>query len=118
MLTDVEMPEELVEDVCSIDIVVMLKHGESKALAESARTEVEEELVGSFNFLHEWSLVDIIAVILYDGFEVHHAVRDALRIFSSARCLILYHIFTPFLYCSAKIRIIFRNNKKLLQKIM
>ena len=85
MLTDVEMPEELVEDVCSIDIVVMLKHGESKALAESARADVEEERVGSFNLLHEWSLVDLVAVILYDGCEVHHAVRDALRIFSNAR---------------------------------
>ena len=67
MLTDIEMSEELVEDVCSIDVVVMLKHGEGKALAESARAEVEEELVGSFNFLHEWSLVDIIAVIFDDG---------------------------------------------------
>ena len=85
MLTYVEMSEELVEDVCSIDVVVMLKHGESKALAESARADVEEELVGSFNFLHEWSLVDIIAVILDNGFEVHHVVRDALGIFSNAR---------------------------------
>jgi len=85
MLTDVEMSEELVEDVCSINVIVMLKHGEGKALAESARADVEEELVGSFNFLHEWSFVDIIAVIFDDGFEVHHAVRDALRIFSSAR---------------------------------
>lgn len=104
MLTDVEMPEELVEDVCSIDIVVMLKHGEGEALAESARAEVEEELVGSFNLLHEWSLVDIVAVILDDGFEVHHAVRDALRIFSSACRLVLYHIFTPFfiLFCKNK----------------
>ena len=85
MLTDVEMSEELVEAVCSIDIVVMLKHGEGEALAESARADVEEELVGSFNLFHEWSLVDIVAVILDDGFEVHHAVRDALRIFSNAR---------------------------------
>lgn len=85
MLTDVEMSEELVEDVCSINVVVMLKHGEGEALAESARAEVEEELVGSFDFFHEWSLVDIVAVILDDGFEVHHAVRDALGIFSNAR---------------------------------
>ena len=85
MLTDVEMSEELVEDVSSSEIVVVLKHGEGEALAESATAEVEEELVGSFNLFHEWSLVDIVAVILDDGFEVHHAVRDALRIFSNAR---------------------------------
>ena len=82
MLSDIEVAIQMLEFVRLVDVVVMLEHRECEALAESARAYVEKELVGSFYFFDVGCLVHIIAVIVDDCLEVHHAVRYAFRVFA------------------------------------
>ena len=81
VLADVEVAVEPFELVGCVDVVVMVQHRQGEALAETARTDEEEVLVGFFHFLDEPGLVDIVAVFLAYGHEVHHAVGYALCLY-------------------------------------
>jgi hypothetical protein len=57
----------------------MLQHGERQALAETARTDEEEELVGSLQLGDKMGLVHKIAVFADTG-KIGHPVGDALAL--------------------------------------
>ena len=81
VLPDVEVAVEPLELVGCVDVVVMVQHRQGEALAETARTDEEEVLVGFFHFLDEPGLVDVVAVFLAYCLEVHHAVGSALCLY-------------------------------------
>ena len=91
MLPDVEVPEKLFEFFSLVDVVVVGKHGEGKALAETARADIEEELVGSFYLLNVGCLVNVVTIVLYDSLEVHHAIRYSLRVLLVCLNLLICH---------------------------
>ena len=80
ILADIQSSKQFLKPVSHIDIVILFEHGEGKALAETARADIEEKLVRSFYIFYIWGLVNIIAVISSHANEVHHSVRDALAI--------------------------------------
>ena len=79
VLAHIEVAEQLLELVCPVDVVVMLQHGERQALAETARTDEEEELVGSLQFRDKVGLVHKIAVFADTG-KIGHPVGDTLAL--------------------------------------
>ena len=83
----IEVAIESLELIGSIDVVIMVQHRHSKALAETSWADEEEELVGSFHFLDKPCLIDIIAIVFAYSHEVHHAVRYALCLFLCNRLL-------------------------------
>ena len=80
ILTDVKLAEDFLKLVFLIDVIVILKHGEGKCLAETARANEEEILVGFFYLLYERSLVHIVTILFYDILKILHAVWYALAI--------------------------------------
>ena len=80
MLADVKVAIQPFEPVCRIDVVIMPEHGHGEALSESARADEEEELVGVLHLLDEPCLIDVIAVILPYGNEIHHPVGYAFHL--------------------------------------
>lgn len=119
VLTDIEAAEERLKVVLPIDVVVMLQHVHGERLAEAARTDVEEILVGFFHVPDEGSLIYIVAVFLDDILKILHSVRDALAIdslFSLSDC----HS-AIFIYCKAttficNLQIFRRKNERNLQR--
>ena len=49
VLADVQPPEQFLESVCHVHVVVLLEHGEGEALAESAGADVEEIQMTKYN---------------------------------------------------------------------
>ena len=88
ILSYIQVTIEFLELVSSIDVVVMIQHGQGEALAESARADKEEVSVGLFYFFYEPCLVHIIIIVLADCHEVHHAVRYALCFYL---CCLAFH---------------------------
>ena len=80
IFSDVKFAEEAFEFILLVDVVIVFEHGEGKALAETARANEEEILIGIFDILDEGSLVNIVAIALDYILEVLHSVRDALAI--------------------------------------
>ena len=79
VLANIQITVKLLEQALLIDVVIMAQHRQGEALAETAGTDEEKELVGIFHFLDEPCLVYIVAVVLADSHKVHHAIRDAFR---------------------------------------
>ena len=61
ILSDVKLAKDFLKLVFLVDVIVILKHGEGECLAETARANEEEILVGFFYLLYERSLVHIDA---------------------------------------------------------
>ena len=80
ILTDVKLAKDFLKLVFLVDVIVILKHGEGKCLAETARANEEEILVGFFYLLYERSLVHIVTILFYDILKILHAVWYALAI--------------------------------------
>ena len=80
IFSDVKFAEEALELILLVDVVIVFEHGEGKALAETARANEEEILIGIFDILDEGSLIYIVAIALYYILEILHSVRDALAI--------------------------------------
>jgi hypothetical protein len=58
----------------------MLQHRDGQTLAETARTDIEKELVGLFYHGDKTGLVHIITIVTTDIHEVHHPIRNAFAI--------------------------------------
>ena len=71
----------------------MLEHRHGEALAEAARADEEEELVGALYLLDIACLVYLITVVAPHGHEVHHAVGDSLGVFT---CILCHSFSSPF----------------------
>ena len=96
VLADVEIAIEPLELLLLVDVIIVLQHGDSQALAESAGTDKEEVFVGIFYFLDEPGLIDIVTVVFADGHEVHHPVGDALGLGS---CCSFFHNYDALEIC-------------------
>ena len=94
--------------VCRIDVVIMPEHGHGEALAESARADEEEELVGVLHLLDEPCLIDVIAVILPYGNEIHHPVGYAFHLSFST---VSFHFQVSLLVYDSKSNIFARHYK-------
>ena len=68
--------KEAVEIVALVDIVVIAEHAEEDALAEAARADEEEEVVGVLHPLNKYRFVNVIFTLLSDLFEVGNAVGE------------------------------------------
>ena len=88
MLPYVQVAIQPFEHICIVDVVIVMQHGYGKALAEAARTDEEEELVGVLHLLNEPCLVHIVAVVPAHGDEVHHTIGDAPCLYS---CRFFFH---------------------------
>ena len=85
VLTNIQSSKQLLKLILFADVVVMFKHGDGKALAETARAYEEEVFVGVFDFLYESSFVYIVAILQYYTFEILHTIRNTLAIDSLFR---------------------------------
>ena len=81
ILTYIQIAEDALKLVLLVQVIVVLEHGDGKALAESARAHEEEIQIRSFYRLDEGSLVNIVAVTLYHIFKILHAVGYALAVY-------------------------------------
>ena len=72
-----------------VDIIIMSEHRQGEALSKTTWTDEEEEFVSVFHLLDKSRFVNIVAVILADIHEVHHAVRYTAGLHS---CQCLFHI--------------------------
>ena len=95
VLSYVQIPIQLFELVLLVDVVIVVQHRHGETLAETARTDEEEVLVGFFHFLDEPCLVHIVTVILADSHKVHHTIRNAFCLLLA--CL-LFHLAAVFLF--------------------
>ena len=110
ILANIQASEEGLELILLVDVILVFEHGDGKALAKSARPDIEEVHVGFFDVLDEWGLVYIVTIPLPDFLKVLHAVWDALAIdtlFSFSN-----HYLEIFLYCVAKLQLYFNKTKK------
>ena len=80
ILSDVKLAEEAFKLILLVDVVIVFEHGEGKALAETARANEEEILVGFFYLLYERSLIHIVTILFYDILKILHAIWYALAI--------------------------------------
>ena len=62
IFSDVKFAEEAFKLILLVDVVIVFEHGEGKALAETARANEEEILIGIFDILDEGSLIYIVAL--------------------------------------------------------
>ena len=80
ILPDVKLAKDFIKLVFLVDVIVILKHGEGKALAETARANIEEIHIGFFYLFDERSLVHIVTISFYNILKILHAVWYALAI--------------------------------------
>ena len=92
MVSDIKSLVEHVELVGIVHVVVMLEHRHRQALAETTRTDKEEEHVGVFYLFDKSCLVDIITVSLPYINEVHHAVGDTLGVSFLVLCILCHNL--------------------------
>ena len=85
VLTNIQSSKQLLKLILFADVVVMFKHGDGKALAETTRAYEEEVFVGVFDFLYESSFVYKVAILQYYTFEILHTIRNTLAIDSLFR---------------------------------
>ena len=111
ILTYIKITKELLKLILLVHIIVILEHRKGKALAESARANIKEKLICCLYFFYKRSLIHIIAIILSNILEIHHAIRDALAIYAF---LLLFHIyyFLDFILSLCKTTIIFSNYQR------
>src|SRR5574344_868446 len=81
MLADIQVAIKSLKLISGIDVVIVVQHRQSEALAETTRADKEKELVGLFHFLNKPCLIDIVAVVLANSYEVHHTIRYSLSLF-------------------------------------
>jgi hypothetical protein len=77
----------------------MAQHGQRQALAETAGTDKEEELVSRLYLRDILRLVYIITIIFPYSNEVHHAVGDALTL----ELYVLFHATYGLIYANIHI---------------
>ena len=74
MLLDIQSPEQFLEVVFLIDIIIGLEHTEEKALAETAWPDKKQEVACPFHFLEIHGLVDQIFVFIPYLLKIRDAV--------------------------------------------
>ncbi len=92
MVADVESLVEHVELIGIIHVVVMAQHRQGEALAETARTDKEEKLVGALYLLDIAGFVYIITAVAPYRHEVHHAVGDSLGVSLLILCILCHNL--------------------------
>ena len=80
ILTNIKLAKNFIKLVFLVDVIVIFKHGDGKALAESARPYKEEVLVRVFYIFDEWGLVYIVAILFYHILKILHTIRYSLAI--------------------------------------
>lgn len=80
VLTNIQSSKQLLKLILFADVVVMFKHGDGKALAESARPYKEEVHIRVFYFLDERSLIYIVAIPFNHILKILHTIRYSLAI--------------------------------------
>ena len=80
ILTNIELAKNFIKLVFLVDVIVIFKHGDGKALAESARPYKEEVHIRVFYFLDERSLIYIVAIPFNHILKILHTIRYSLAI--------------------------------------
>ena len=80
ILTNIKLAKNFIKLVFLVDVIVIFKHGDGKALAESARAYIEEVHIRVFYFLDERSLIYIVAIPFNHILKILHTIRYSLAI--------------------------------------
>ena len=80
MLANIEVAIQSLKLICSVNVVIVVKHGYGEALAETSGADEEKVLVGFFHLFYKPCLIDIVAVVLAYCHEVHHTIGYSLSL--------------------------------------
>ena len=80
ILPNIELAKNFIKLVFLVDVIVIFKHGDGKALAEAARPYKEEVHIRVFYFLDERSLIYIVAIPFNHILKILHTIRYSLAI--------------------------------------
>ena len=95
-----QVAEEALEPVGLAHVIVLPQHVHQQRLAEAARPDEEEKLVGRLNLRYEAGLVYVVTIFEAHVLPVLHAVRYAFRLL--LRCLLLFHHCTLSWFCQQR----------------